>query len=97
MIVRLPFDRTKRLTGDGVALVVEVAHSSREDDLTDKRGKYAAAGIPEYWVVDVAARVMHVFRAPKAGDYPDPTVYEPGQSIAPVFAPRLCFAIDDLV
>ncbi len=53
MIVRLPFDTENLLTGEGVALVIEVAHSSLPDDLTEKRGKYAAAGIAEYWVVDV--------------------------------------------
>lgn len=52
-----------------VALVVEVADSSIAHDLGDKRRLYAAAGIAEYWVVDVARREMHRFWGPTEGDY----------------------------
>ena len=38
---------------DGVPdLVVEVLSTNRRHDLTLKRGWYAAAGIPEYWIID---------------------------------------------
>jgi Uma2 family endonuclease len=48
--------------GDGpvpsasVALVVEVADSTLAGDLDGKARLYAAAGIPEYWVADLAGR-----------------------------------------
>ncbi|WP_432493355.1 Uma2 family endonuclease [Kineococcus gypseus] len=40
-----------RFTGTPV-LAVEVLSSNRGDDLVWKAGKYAAAGLPHYWVVD---------------------------------------------
>ncbi len=97
MVGRLPFDTSKRLTGEGVALVIEVAHSSLPDDLGEKRGKYAGAGIEEYWVVDVENGQLHPFRNPKAGDYPDCKPLEAGATISPLFAPQITLNVADLV
>ena len=95
MILRLPFDVENLLTGEGVALVIEVAHSSLPDDLTEKRGKYAGAGIAEYWVIDVAGRKLHPFRSPSAGDYPPCEPLDVQAAISPLFAPQLSFKIAD--
>ncbi len=54
-------------TTEDVLLVIEVADTSLEYDLTVKLRLYARAGIPEYWVVDANAEVLHLYRAP-AGD-----------------------------
>lgn len=45
-------------------LVVEVADSSLNYDTTVKAELYATAGIPDYWVIDVENRQLHVFRDP---------------------------------
>ncbi|MBI1188722.1 MAG: Uma2 family endonuclease [Alphaproteobacteria bacterium] len=97
MIARLPLSRERRPTGEDVVLVVEVAHSSLPDDLGEKRGKYAAAGIPEYWVVDVQHAIVHVFRNPNAGDYPPAEQVKPDASLSPLFAPALMLAVADMV
>lgn len=47
-------------------LVVEVAAESLAKDQTVKARLYARAGIPEYWIVDVAARAVEVRRDPDA-------------------------------
>ncbi len=46
-------------------LAVEVSYSTLHYDLTTKAELYATAGIPEYWVLDLEARVLHVFRDPQ--------------------------------
>jgi Uma2 family endonuclease len=97
MIIRLPFDTQNLLTGEGVALVIEVAHSSLPDDLTEKRAKYAGAGIAEYWVIDVENRRLYPFREPKAGDYPACEPLAAGAVIAPLFAPEVKFDVAALV
>ena len=97
MVAPLPFDTERRLTGERVALVIEVSHSSLPDDLTEKRGKYAGAGIPEYWVVDVEGRRLYPFRNPSGGDYPDCEPLEAGAAITPLFAPQMTLAVADLV
>lgn len=52
-----------------VALVVEVADTSLRHDLGEKRELYAVSGVPEYWVVDLAARQVHQFWSATAGAY----------------------------
>lgn len=96
MVLKAPMDSDRRPVGEDVALLIEIAHSSLEDDLTEKREKYAAAGVPEYWVIDVAARRRHAFRDPRNGDYPDPEVLEGDSTIAPMFAPGLALRLADM-
>ena len=48
------------------ALIVEVADSSLAYDRGEKSNLYAAAGVPEYWVLDVNGRQLLVFRGPTA-------------------------------
>ena len=45
-------------------LVVEVADSTLVQDRLTKAGIYAAAGIPEYWIVNLRDDCVEVFRAP---------------------------------
>jgi Uma2 family endonuclease len=44
-----------------VYLIVEVADTTLDFDLADKRTLYAAAGIAEYWVIDVRAKKLTRF------------------------------------
>ena len=59
------------IPGASVALLVEVADSTTRFDLIRKAVRYAAAGVPEYWVVDVNARVVHIMWTPERGGYAD--------------------------
>lgn len=47
-----------------VVLVVEVADSSADYDRRIKLPRYARAGIPEVWIVDLASRLIEVYRQP---------------------------------
>jgi Uma2 family endonuclease len=49
-------------------LVVEVAVATLERD-HDKAEVYAAAGVPEYWIVVPEERAVEVFRDPAPGGY----------------------------
>lgn len=50
-------------------LIIEVSMSSLRKDLGIKAGIYARAGVPEYWVVDPAHRLVHVHVDPADGTY----------------------------
>ena len=54
---------------EAVRLVIEVADASLADDLGQKLVDYAEAGLAEYWVADVQARLIHRCREPQAGGY----------------------------
>jgi Uma2 family endonuclease len=64
---------------EGADLAMEVvSDENREHDLVTKRAEYAAAGIPEYWIVDPRERTVTVLRL--ADDaYAEDGVYRPGQ------------------
>lgn len=71
----------------GVLFVAEVSLSSRSWDLGRKRRLYAAADVPEYWVVDLVHRRLVVHTEPAAGDYSTVRTYAPGQAVAPAGIP----------
>ncbi len=52
-----------------VALIVEVSDTTIKTDLGRKQRIYAAAGVPEYWVVDVEGKVIHQLWSPAAKSY----------------------------
>ncbi|OYY79267.1 MAG: hypothetical protein B7Y43_02225 [Sphingomonas sp. 28-62-20] len=52
-----------------VALVIEVAGPTLASDLGTKARLYATAGVPEYWVADVEAKVIRQMWAPEGEAY----------------------------
>ncbi len=50
-------------------LVIEIAVSSRRLDLGAKAEIYAAAGVAEYWVIDIPGRAVHVHGSPSDSGY----------------------------
>jgi len=69
-----------------IVLVCEIASSSLGYDRTEKAAAYAASGIPEYWIVDVDRRSIHVLREPDRDERRyrvDETVGEDGEVVAP--------------
>jgi Uma2 family endonuclease len=79
-----------------IQLIVETAHSSLEDDLTVMAAIYAAAGVPEYWVLDLANQRLVVFREPGASGYGARRSLEIGETAFPLCAPDAVIAIADL-
>ena len=57
-------------------LVVEIADTTLPFDLEVKVPLYAAAGIPEVWVIEALSRRTHVFRRPEAGRFLEYEMFE---------------------
>jgi len=66
---------------EGADLVMEVvSESNRDHDLGTKRREYAAAGIPEYWMVDAdEGRITVLALEPGASVYEIHGVFGPGE------------------
>src|SRR5262245_55127268 len=64
----IPYKEAGVATED-VLLLIEVAESSLSYDRSTKLRLYAAAGIPEYWLVDCVAESVEVYRTPGAEGY----------------------------
>lgn len=82
---------------------LEISETSLSYDLTTKAELYATAGIPEYWVLDIDGKRLHVFRDPApltpalgATAYGTRTTFAPGDSVQPLHAPG-AVAVADLL
>ena len=75
-----------------VRLVVEVSDATLEDDLGRKRLVYAAGGIPEYWVVDLAGQAVHQHWLPGGGKYTREALVQFGKPLAAATLPGLCIS-----
>jgi Uma2 family endonuclease len=78
-------------------LVVEASDSTLRADLTAKVRQYGSAGIPEYWVVDIPNRLLHVFRDPIATGYATETILTTEDEVSPLSAPESAVRVADLL
>lgn len=83
-----------------VSLVIEVADTSLEFDTTTKASLYAAAGITDYWVVELASRAVIVLRDPRGGRYETRATHRDDEAVRPLarseaaVVPRELFATE---
>jgi Uma2 family endonuclease len=85
-------------------LIVEIADTSLALDTGDKASLYAAAGIADYWVIDVNDRRLHVFRDPQpdpaakyGASYKQVQVLVGADNLAPLAAPASTASVGDLL
>jgi Uma2 family endonuclease len=67
------------------ALIIEVSDTTLEYDQTVKARIYAAAEIPDYWIVDLNARTIEVRRDPEASSYQSLHIFTETETVAPLF------------
>ncbi|MFM9903769.1 MAG: Uma2 family endonuclease [Pyrinomonadaceae bacterium] len=67
-------------TGADVALVIEVSDSTVTFDRSRKIPKYAAAGIPEAWIIDLESEHVEVHSMPKESAYGLVKIYLRGEN-----------------
>jgi Uma2 family endonuclease len=86
------------------ALSIEVADSSLNFDTTTKAEKNATAGVPDYWVLDLTARELVIFRAPNplpaglgATAYRQRNTFGPAASVSPLAATAATITVADLL
>ena len=94
---------SRRPHPNAAVLVIEISDSSLELD-REMAFEYAAAGVPDYWIVDMQNRAVEVFRDPIADSsaplgfrYQSREVFTENQSISPLIAPNALVSIARLV
>ncbi len=80
-----------------VVLIIEVSDSTLPYDRSVKAALYAAAGIPEYWVVNLAEECVEVFRDPAEGAYGSAKVMRTGEMLFALEMPRHPVAVSILL
>lgn len=78
-------------------LIVEVSDSTLWRDRNTKAKIYAAAGVPDYWVIDLNHRKLWVYRSPSATGYATPSEFDENGSVAPLDAPQNPIRVGDLL
>ena len=68
-------------------LAIEVSVTTQRRDRLLKSGLYSAAGIPEYWLLDVPARTLEVRREPVGGVYRSIRILGPEDTVEPLQVP----------
>ena len=79
-----------------VVLVIEVADTSLAYDRGKKLVRYAMAGVPEVWIVDLNGDQLLVFRSPRAALYESALVIRRGERVSPIALPQLAVGPSDL-
>lgn len=84
-------------------LVIEIAETSLKHD-REKAFEYAAAQVPEYWIVDLNGRQVEVHRnptpdrtAPLGVRYAAPTVVKSGEVVNSIAIPSMSVKVVDLL
>ena len=80
-----------------VVLLVEVSESSLKFDRSRKRRLYAAAGVREYWIVNLIKNVVEVHTNPIDGDYTDVRIAARKESLEPTAFPGFSIAVADVI
>ncbi len=82
---------------DDILLIIEVANSTLAYDLGRKKLMYATAAIPEYWVIDLNDRLLHVFTRPKRGDYTEHRIFAHDESVQSTTLKSIKVRVADLL
>ena len=97
-VVRLEDARSREHHPRTALLVVEVAGDSLRLDRQTKAALYARAGIPEYWIVNLAETTVEVHREPdsETGAYRAKAVVSSEGTLAATSVPGLRINVADL-
>jgi Uma2 family endonuclease len=81
---------------DGADLALEIVSEDKpERDLVHKRGDYAEARVPEYWIVNPQTETIAVLRL--IGEaYEEAGIYRRGESATSVLSPEFSVAVADV-
>ena len=77
-------------------LLIEVANTSLRKDREIKTPIYAAAGVPEYWILDVATMTVEVHTRPVGGTYTRIEILRDGDMLRPLCVPGVELAVSEI-
>lgn len=77
-----------------ILLVIEVANTSARTDRIEKLPRYAAAGIPEVWIVNIKQRVVEQYTQPDGKVYVNRKLIKRGVLTTTCVTPALDLSIE---
>jgi Uma2 family endonuclease len=82
---------------EDLLLVGEVSDTTLPYDLRNKAALYAAAGITDYWVLDVIGRRLYVHRRPAFDGYREVRIYSESEEVSPLARPDAVVLVASLL
>ena len=76
---------------------LKTADSSIDYDRTEKLPRYAAAAIPEVWIVDGGAQTVEQHTQPRSGRYRTVHVLEPGETLIAAALPDVALSVEQII
>lgn len=83
-------------TPEDILLIIEVADSTLLSDRQQKALIYAKASIADYWILDVNARQVYVFREPTLEGYQQEAILAANTVLAPAAFPHITIPLNQL-
>ena len=80
-----------------VFLLIEVSDTTLKFDREVKSPAYARSGIAEYWVLDVKAHKLHIYRVPGADGYQSEAILSGELTVAPLAFPDCVIAVREML
>ena len=87
----------ERAMPDDVYFVIEVADSSLAYDRGVKLARYADAGVPEVWILNLRAREVTTYNDREDSGYATVRTYRAGESVSPRAFPDVILAVSDFM
>ncbi|MGF1601438.1 MAG: Uma2 family endonuclease [Thermosynechococcaceae cyanobacterium] len=82
-------------TSTDVYLIIAIADTTIQRDLSTKADLYAEAGITDYWVVSITTQELHVFREPQPDGYQRQLILRAQQSVSLLAFPNCTITVED--
>ena len=82
---------------DDVLLVVEVSETSATYDRVKKGRLYSRSWVPEYWLIDIAAGTLEVYRSPGPEGYTEKAEHRKGARVSPQGLPDVAIDPGDVL
>ena len=83
--------------GESALLVVEISDTSLSKDKLVKAPLYAAHGVREYWIIDLASRETLVYRQPNTGNFPEPQLVAFDKPLDITSAPGITIKLSEVL
>jgi Uma2 family endonuclease len=80
-----------------VFLVVGVSETAYRLDRRDKMRLYLAAGVSEFWIVNIRAAHVELYRKPSGDAYQETRIAARGKSISPIAFPDVAVPVDRVI
>ena len=80
-----------------ILLLIEVPQTSGRYDRERKIPAYAAAGVPEVWLVDLERNTIEVYREPSQDGYTEVRSFGRADAVSPSRFPDCMIAVDEIL